>query len=153
MIEPIKVTVVVNATPDVAFDAFVNDFGTWWPMAPFSMSEGTLTFDAGQGGQIVETAADGTRHVWGHVTVWQPGKTLAVLWYVGSTPDKATRVTVEFEQTDDRRTGVTLTQDGWEALGDQALSVRDRNDAGWQTILGAHFVPHANTMEGTTHHG
>jgi uncharacterized protein YndB with AHSA1/START domain len=149
MIDPIQITVVVDLPPDETFWAFVNDFGRWWPMAPYSMSEGTLTFDPRIEGRIVETAQDGTAHVWGHVSAWSPARSLGIKWYVRRTEAEATQVRVAFDHTDDGRTGVTLTQTDWHVLGDQALAMRERNHVGWQTILGDHFAAHITQLTDT----
>ena len=142
--DPIVVTVVVDASPANAFDAFTQDIAAWWPLDPYSMSGGVLTLEPWDGGRILETAADGTVHHWGGITDWRKASRVVIDWHVGRTPEEATRVSVDFEATDDGRTAVTLTQDGWDKLGDAALDMRTRNDAGWRDILGNHFAPHAS---------
>lgn len=140
MFDPITVTVVLDTTPRAAFDAFVDRFDAWWPKDPFSLGAGHLELEPGQGGRILEhVGADD--HVWGHVTRWEPPGLIELAWYVGRAPDQATHVQVTFQPTDDGRTGLTLVQSNWEVLGDEAGPMRDRNHAGWTTILKDGFAP------------
>jgi hypothetical protein len=140
MLEPITVETTVNADRDAAFTAFVANIADWWPMAPFSMSQGLLHFEPKLGGLITETSATGDRFVWGHVTAWDRPHGLDLAWYVGGTVETATQIAVTFADAGDQRTAVTLVQLGWEALGDDAAAIRDRNDGGWRAILGDHYV-------------
>ncbi len=140
MIEPIEVVTVVNTSVEDAFQAFVTNINDWWPMDPFSLSKGTLTLEPKLSGKIIETSEEGATFVWGHVTRWDAPHRLDIAWYVGAIEETATQVSVEFATTDDGRTGVTLIQTGWEALGDLANDIRNRNNAGWTTILGTHYA-------------
>lgn len=145
MIEPIEITVALDATPKAAFDAFCDHFNDWWPKTPFSMSAGTLALERGLNGQVTETANDGTLHIWGHITGWEDGKLIELSWYVGRRPDTATTVSIRFDPTDDGRCGLTLIQSNWEALGKDAIDMRARNDAGWTEILGRGFATYIAT--------
>ena len=140
MLDPIIVETTVGAPPTVAFDAFVKRINDWWPMDPFSMSQGALTLDPVVGGLIVETSSDGEKFVWGHVTALEKPDHIELAWYVGSTVDTATKISVTFVPVESGRTMVQLVQSGWEALGDKAAQIRTQNDGGWRQILGACFA-------------
>jgi hypothetical protein len=140
MLDPITVEVTVNTDRDAAFMAFVANICDWWPMAPFSMSQGMLHFEQKLGGLIVETSSAGEKFVWGHVTAWDKPNGLELAWYVGSTADTATQIVVTFAAVEEKLTLVTLVQSGWEALGDNAAEIRQRNNGGWRSIVGEHFV-------------
>jgi uncharacterized protein YndB with AHSA1/START domain len=140
MLDPIIVETVVNTTGEAAFDAFVMRINEWWPMDPFSMSEGTLSMQAALGGQIIETSATGERFVWGHVTAFDKPQRIELAWYVGSTVETATQISVTFDPDEDGKTTVRLVQSGWEALGDKAAQIRLRYDGGWRQILGTCFA-------------
>ncbi|MEM7718716.1 MAG: SRPBCC domain-containing protein [Pseudomonadota bacterium] len=139
-LEPIVVEITLETTGTAAFDAFVHRINDWWPMDPFSMSQGLLSFEPILGGQIVETSAKGERFVWGHVTAIEKPKRIEIAWYVGSTVDTATQIAVTFDTGEDGTTTVRLVQSGWEALGDKAAQIRPRNDSGWRQILGTSFT-------------
>jgi len=142
MIEPIEVAVDLNTTQDVAFAAFVEQINRWWPVAQHSVCGGTVAMEPGLDGKIVETAADGTTHQWGHVTAWDAPNHFAISWYVGAAP-VATAFTVDFAATEDGGTRVTLVHTGWDALGEDGVVKRGNYQNGWTEILGtcyANFV-------------
>jgi len=152
MLEPLVVETTVDTPIDAAFDAFVLNIDAWWPMDPFSMSKGLLSLDPTIGGAVVETAADGTRFVWGHVTAFEKPTLGELAWHVGSTVDTATQIRVTCYALEDGTTQVRLVQSGWEALGDKAAQIRGQNEGGWRTILGTHFAQYvAHRPEETTH--
>ena len=152
MLEPIVVNLRVNAPPARAFSLFVSRIEAWWPMRPFSMATGLLMMEPGLGGRIIETAADGEEFVWGHVTAWTEPDHLQIAWYVGRTVETATQIDVAFAAGPGNTTDIALTQSGWEALGDAAAEMRDRNDAGWRTILGDHFAPFVDSQQQENDH-
>ena len=139
MHDPITLDVTVPVGQEQAFDAFVLRINDWWPMASYSFGKGAVSMEPKLGGFITETAPDGARFTWGHVTRWDRPNLLELAWYVGRTEETATQITVTFEGAGEA-TQITLVQTGWEALGDAAAEMRTRNIAGWRTIIGEHFV-------------
>ena len=139
MIEPVTVVVVLNTSPAAAFDAFVAKIDSWWPVENFSIAKGTVSVEPELGGRIIETASDGTEHVWGSVTRWDAPHHLSIRWSVGedATP---TAITLDFAATDDGRTGVTLVHTGWEALGEDGVAKRANYQMGWDRILGEAYA-------------
>ena len=142
MLDPVTVVVVINTTKAAAFDAFVAQIGDWWPIKSFSLAEGKVSMDAKLGGKIVEKAADGTEHVWGAITRFDVPNHISISWSVGKEAT-ATDITVDFEDTDDGRTGVTLVHTGWEALGDEAATKRENYRMGWERILDESYAKFA----------
>lgn len=102
MIEPIIKSIVVPCTPDKAFDVFVRDTGTWWPLETHSISSGkddpaiNVTIEGKVGGDIYEISNTGTRHNWGKVTIFEPGETFAMTWHLSNPPSLGTLITVTF---------------------------------------------------------
>ena len=140
MLDPITTETTVDTTQDKAFDAVVRRIDAWWPMDPFSMAHGHVTIEPKLGGQSIETAADGARFVWGHVTAFDPPRAIGLAWYVGRTVDQGTHIAVTFDADDDGKTCVRLVHSAWEALGDEAAEVRTRYRDGWQLVLGTAFA-------------
>jgi len=93
--------------------------------------------ESGRGG-IYERTSDGTEHEWGEVTVWQPPHRLAYLWHLGLDRARATEVDIRFVARGSAATMIEIEQRGWERLGEAAERWRDRNRAGWQSLL-PHF--------------
>jgi hypothetical protein len=137
--------VVVDTAAMRAFEVFT-DLGTWWPLAVRSVlgAEGTVGFVRGR---LVEQAVDGRCAVWGTVTRWAPGETLALTWHPGRSPEKAARLEVSFVP-EGPQTLLTLEQAGWEGYDDPA-GARDDYDRGWPRML-ALFAALANARSAAT---
>lgn len=141
MIAPIIKTITVPCTPEKAFKIFVEDIGTWWPLTTHAISPGndeiaeTVTVEGIVGGDIYETSNTGTRHNWGKVTVFEPGKTFAMTWHLSNPPSLGTLVTVTFSDNKSNGTDVMLRHDNWDALGKGASEKREQYDGGWVGVL------------------
>ena len=132
MTTPLRISFDVACPAEHAFRTWTAGIGTWWPPDhTVSGRPAAVVLQSGVGGRIYERAADGTEHEWGEVTVWQPPTRLAYLWYLGRDRADATEVEIRF-QPHEGNTRVDITHRGWERAGEQW---RDRNQAGWQTLL------------------
>lgn len=146
MTGPIVKTVVVNASPERAFDVFVNRIAKWWPLDGHAVSAShgkpalAVVIEPRVGGAIYETMFDGTRADWGTVLVFDEGRRLAFSWHPGTNKDRPTRVEVAFEAHGAGQTEVTLTHSGWEVWAAEAPDKRRGYDSGWDHVLGECFA-------------
>ena len=142
MTDPIVKTVDVACDPDQAFDVFVNQTSSWWPLDGHAVSAGqgeaalAVTIEPRVGGAVFETMFDGTRTDWGKVLEFVTGRKLAMTWHPGNNADAPTRVDVAFERLGKGATRVTLTHSGWEAWGENAAARRGSYDGGWDNVFG-----------------
>ena len=136
-VPPLRREILVDADRALAFDVFTQRIGAWWPLGEHSVhgAGGTVVFDRpGVGGRIVESMAGADDAVWGSVTRWAPDEMLAFTWHPGQGPERASRVTVTFEDQDGK-TLVRLEHSGWEVFGEQAQAARDEYGHGWPVVL------------------
>ena len=89
------------------------------------------------GGRIVESKAGVDDAVWGTVTRWEPADAVAFTWHPGHGPERASQVSVTFEDTGGK-TLVRLEHTCWEAFGEQAQEARDEYGLGWPAVLDAY---------------
>jgi uncharacterized protein YndB with AHSA1/START domain/uncharacterized protein YciI len=129
--------VLVEAGPELAFEVFTAEIGSWWPVGNGHSVFGAGSNVAFQDGQLVETGAGGGEAVWGTVLTWDPPRGLLMTWHPGGDPDKASEVEVSFWPVDDGRTIVTVEHRGWERRPD-ALGVRDDYRQGWPRVVNAY---------------
>ena len=120
----VLVALRVRASPERAFTAFTDEIGQWWqPNALFQFTpgrNGTLAFDDGR---LVETYDDGTDFVVGIVKEWDPPRKLVLSWrQAGFEPDQETELHVQFDDTDDGRTRVTVEHYGWDTIPGEHVS-------------------------------
>jgi hypothetical protein len=134
---PLRMSFDVACSVEHAFTVWTSGMGTWWP------PDHTVTGQAGLvivlqgsvGGRIYERTPDGVEHDWGQVTVWEPPTQLGYLWHLRRDRGEATEVEIRFLPQGDATTRIEIEHRGWERLGDAGDEWRDRNRAGWQTLL------------------
>jgi uncharacterized protein YndB with AHSA1/START domain len=95
-----------------AFTAFTAQIGDWWqPNGLFQFTEGrngTVAFEPGPTGRLVETYDDGTSFVVGHVRAWDPPHRLVLSWRQASfAAGQETELHVRFDEVADDATGPT----------------------------------------------
>jgi uncharacterized protein YndB with AHSA1/START domain len=119
----VLVAMRVPCPPRRAFTVFTEHISEWWqPNGLFQFSEGrtgTLAFEPGPQGRLVERHADGECFVIGHIRVWDPPRRLVVSWrHASFADDQDTELHVRFEPVDDAGTStrVTVEHFGWDAL-------------------------------------
>lgn len=141
MLDPLISTIDVPCSQEKAFQVFVNDMGSWWPLEKRSMSmhagavAKSLSVEAKEGGKIVETGHDDTLHHWGTITSFNPHDGIDMDFHMGLPPENASLVEVRFTALDEDRTRVELTQSNWEAFGDMAEMMRNGYGSGWVLIF------------------
>ena len=115
MIEGSRVVVAVRvaADPARAFAGFTEQIGQRWRHnGVFSFSDGrtgTLVFEPGPAGRLLETHHDGEVFEIGRITVWEPPAELVLTW------DQETELHVRFEPVGDQ-TRVTVEHIGWDRI-------------------------------------
>lgn len=144
-VEPIVLSIDLDATSMQAYRRFTAGFGEWWPVLTHSLSRNPATrcaLEARAGGRVFELSPDGTEHRWGEVSAASAGELLRFSWHPGREADSAQWVEVAFEpRTEGCR--VTLTHGGWEALGEIAPILRREYVPGWQHVFGELFARYA----------
>jgi hypothetical protein len=137
VIEPIRLSFDVRCAPDHAFAVWTSDIDRWWP-ADHTVSGGDdvlVVLERRPGGRIFERTAGGVEHEWGEVTIWEPPGRFGYLWHLRRDRADATEVEIRFVDAGDGTTRIEIEHRGWEALGADAQTWRDRNHGGWATLL------------------
>ena len=136
MIEPIRLSFEVACRPDHAFEVWTGRIGQWWPVDHTVSGEPgvAVVLEPRRGGRIFERTVGGVEHDWGEVTTWEPPSRFAYLWHLGRDRTDATEVEIRFVDRG-AATLVEIEHRGWEAIGTDGESWRDRNVGGWATLL------------------
>jgi Activator of Hsp90 ATPase homolog 1-like protein len=141
-IDPVVATVRVAVPLERAWSTFTTRIGAWWPTATHSIGEHdvvAVVLEDGVDGRLFERLTDGTEHLWGGVTVWEPPDRLAFWWRPTlNTTREPTHVEVCFTAIDGA-TELKLTHTGWEVLGADAERMRIGYVEGWPLVL-QHFM-------------
>ena len=140
MIEPIRLAFEVDCPADHAFDVWTGRISAWWPADHTVSGEANVAvvLEPRPGGRIFERTAAGVEHDWGEIVAWEPPTRFVYLWHLRRDRADATEVEIRFIQRGET-TLVEIEHRGWEALGADGQTWRDRNNGGWATLL-PHFV-------------
>jgi uncharacterized protein YndB with AHSA1/START domain len=141
MIEPIRLTLEVDCPADHAFEVWTGGISRWWPADHSVSAEPDLTvvLEGRPGGRIYERTRAGIEHAWGTVTIWEPPTRLGYTWHLRRDAADATQVEIRFVDRGDSTTLLEIEHRGWERLGAEGETWRDRNRGGWASLL-PHFV-------------
>ena len=133
--------VVVDASPEDAFDMFTSEIGLWWRRdTPYwnDRERGlTVRIEPYVGGRFLEIydLDTGEGFEVGRVTAWQPGERVAFTWtQVGWPEGASTDVEITFREAGGD-TLVRLEQTGFERVP-EAESFRAGYSSGWKEVLG-----------------
>ena len=132
MTEAIRKTVLVDFTPEEAFDLFTARIASWWPVPTHSYGGENVTevvLEPGVGGRLYEVTADGEQD-WGKVLAWEPPARLLLDWQIGEARGTEVEVTFEPEGPGSR---VVLEHRGF-----SASDPRERYSGGWDVVLGTY---------------
>jgi hypothetical protein len=146
MSPPLKLSFDVACSPEHAFTVWTSRIGTWWPLDHTVTGHGDLdvVMQNGVGGRIYERTAEGVEHEWGEVTSWDPPTQLTYLWHLGRDSADSTEVEIRFLAQGAGATRVEIEHRGWERLGTTGPEWRDRNRAGWESLLPHYLAAIAN---------
>jgi uncharacterized protein YndB with AHSA1/START domain len=143
-IAPVRKIVIVQATPERAFEVFTAGIDRWWPRS-HSLGSAPLTksiIEPFEGGRWYTEHTDGTQAVVGHVRIWEPGERLVVSWEISASwkPDPraafASEVEVRFLPSSQGQTRVELEHRNFERMGEaDGETMRKGVDGGWPTLL------------------
>jgi uncharacterized protein YndB with AHSA1/START domain len=151
---PLRMSFDVGCSAEHAFRVWTDRIGTWWPPDHTVTGQAELIVLQGSvGGRIYERTADGAEHDWGEVTVWEPPARLVYLWHLRRDRADATEVEIRFISRGAAAARIEIEHRGWERLGSAAGEWRERNRAGWRTLL-PHYLaviekPAVTTKEGS----
>jgi uncharacterized protein YndB with AHSA1/START domain len=140
---PVRKTVTVDASPQVAFRVFTDGFDRWWPRT-HSIGESPLkcaVIEPRLGGRWYGKLENGAEAEWGDVLAWHPPARLLLAWRIGADwqydPNLLTEVEVTFVP-EGAATRVTLEHrllENMGAAGEGARASFD-SDGGWGMLLG-----------------
>jgi len=143
-IAPVRKSIVVQATPQRAFDVFTTGVDRWWPKSHGIGATPVVRsiIEPFVGGRWYTRHEDGSDIVVGHVQAWEPGALFTVSWEVSATwkPDPRTAfasiVEVRFTAEANGQTRVDLEHREFERMGEKdGNTMRGGVEGGWTGIL------------------
>lgn len=139
-------TITVNATPDAAFNLFVNHLADWWP-PDYTWSRdvlATIAIEPRTSGRCYEVGPHGFALDWGRVLVYDPPQRISFTWQISPqrvpepNPAKCSRVEVRFVAGDNPiTTRVELEHSDFERHGEGAADYEAAmgSPQGWPFML------------------
>ena len=135
--EPIRRSIAVPWSQTAAFERFTSGFATWWPSYSHSIGGKRvkrLVFECHVGGLIYEEHHDGTRMLWGKVTVFDAPNRVAFTFHPSREESDAQLIDVRFVP-DGAGTRVELVSSGWEKMGRTAQRAYGAYRLNWGAAL------------------
>ena len=132
----VRKSVVVDCSPEHAFDTFTARFYDWWPFeshAPGDERPVGAVFEPVVGGRVYSRSSSGQEYEWATVTAFEPPSRFALDWHV-TAGKPSTELEVRFLPEGDG-TRVELEHRGWERWGDEAAESSASYNNGWDTVL------------------
>ena len=120
-VDAVRIEIEVGVPPADAFEVFTSEIGQWWRRGRELGTGrvprvGTLRFEPGAEGRLVEDYPDRESFAVGRILEWQPGERLAFEWRQGNfEADQSLQVVVTFEATSGG-TRVTVEHSGLSQL-------------------------------------
>jgi uncharacterized protein YndB with AHSA1/START domain len=143
-IAPVRKSLIVEASPQQAFETFTLGIDRWWPKS-HTIGASPMRASAIEpfvGGRWYSTCEDGSEVTVGHVQVWEPGRRLVFSWEINARwqadarPAFTSQVEVMFAAHGDGRTRVELEHRCFERMGDaDGDKMRGDVDRGWPGLL------------------
>jgi uncharacterized protein YndB with AHSA1/START domain len=130
--EAIRKTVLVDFTPEEAFELFTSRIGSWWPVRTHSYggdAVNEVVLEPHVGGRLYEVTGTGEQD-WGRVLEWEPPHRVVLDWQIGDA--RGTEVEVRFSP-EGPGARVELEHRGF-----GSDDPRDRYRSGWDTVLAAY---------------
>ena len=145
-IAPVRKSVTVAASQEVAFETFTTHIGRWWPknhgIGKAKLAD--VRIEPRVGGRAYEIDEDGAEVKWGTVVLWEPHQRLIFTWQITSAwqpaagEDRAvnSEIEVRFIAQGPTATRVELEHRNFERMGGEAgTTMRDAVDRGWPGLL------------------
>jgi uncharacterized protein YndB with AHSA1/START domain len=135
---PVRISIVVEAPVQRAFEVFTQEMQTWWPEDHHLLEGeiGEMIFERRAGGRVYDRAADGRECTWARVVAYEPPDRVVFTWDISPSweiethPERTSEVAVHFVAEADARTRVDLEHRNLERHGD-----------GWEGMFGAVSSP------------
>jgi uncharacterized protein YndB with AHSA1/START domain len=134
----VRVSIVVDAPPQRAFDFFTQHIGSWWSpdhhILEADLAE--MVFEPRVGGNIVDRGVDGSECRWSRVLAYEPPTRVVFSWDISLSwqlevdPAKTSEIEVRFIEETQGRTRVELEH-----------KHLDRHGDGWQQMRAAVGAP------------
>ena len=136
-VPPIVKTIDLACAPRLAFDLFVREMTSWWPLASHSLGgakAASVAIEPRVGGRVFEREVGGVEHLWGTVLAWDEPRRVVFTWHVGRAADSTQTIELSFAPSP-AGTRVRLVHAGWHALAPGAPDRRGEYVEGWDDVF------------------
>jgi uncharacterized protein YndB with AHSA1/START domain len=137
----VRESVLVDASPDEAFNFFTTRMGEWWPLDKASYGGDRakeIFLEPRVGGRFFERFVDGDEFQTGSVVECDPPDRIVFTWRTADWEGE-TEVEVTFTEIAEG-TRVDLTHRGFERIGPAGVDVAARFRSGWPGVMAAYAM-------------
>jgi uncharacterized protein YndB with AHSA1/START domain len=127
----VRRVISVEAPPQVAWQVFTEEMGTWWPLAVYKIGKANAVdaiIEPRVGGRWYERGDDGSTCDWGRVLAWERHSRLVLTWDINADfqydPALQTEIEVRFIAERDASTRVEFEHRRLDRYGDRRDEMR-----------------------------
>lgn len=147
LLAPVRVSKLIDAKPERAFEVFALELGRWWPRGYTFSGErfAAAGIEPVPGGRWFECDDSGRETSWGDVRAFDAGRRLVLSWAIGArrqpeAPRHASEIEVRFAPEGRKQTRVMLEhrQFARHGAGAEEMRAAMASPLGWPFILHAY---------------
>jgi hypothetical protein len=129
-------SVTVKCDAGTAFRIWTEKIEAWWPEGhtPSGSGGSQIRMQTGPGGRIFELLADGSEQDLARIAGWAPPHQITLDWFLGSGPERPSRVNIHFIE-ESGRTTVRVEHRGPKLIGDAWAIRKGLFSASWEAVL------------------
>ena len=144
MLPPIIRTIQVSCHQELAFNVFISEMDSWWPLSKFTVSAMNgktakrIHVETFPGGNIIEIDSEDNKHLWGSIKEYNPYNFLSMNFHIPTLNEivnERSIVELTFTEINKNKTNVELKQSNWEAFGERAKDLQGGYGGGWTVIF------------------
>lgn len=134
----VQKSVIVRCSIEHAFRVFTERVDLWWPKGHRVLNkEGSeIVMEPVEGGRFYERSTDGSTYEFGQVLTWSPPLHLACAWFLGTSAQLPTAVTIRFS-VEGEHTRIDIEHRELTSLAEDWPKKAARYHEGWTRILAA----------------
>ena len=138
MSDRVEKSIVVGLPRDLAFTKWVEEVHRWWPAGHRRSGDpsSTVVMEGREEGRFFERCDSGEEFDFGRIVEYRYPERLVLDWFLGSGPERASKVEICFSSLSEAETKIEVTHWGPERMDGLWEQLVHKFHKGWDVVLG-----------------